>query len=353
MPRVALDYVYPQLIPAVRVNMGPSAWYSVGAFDQKLAGPDRLVDAVTLPQDADPASWEVDTALEGIIDAMGDQPVVNLKPAPRPPQLSIDEVLSSYYTEGPALSTHQQGLDAPRNGTVIPHPDDLEPIASHVVSQHPQAEPPSQVNPTIAPPLPPPQPAGRSVLTATLAGLVAAVATVGLLAWLIMPRLSTVLQPPPSTHSPSVLETEPLAALTPAPQELQPAPEAAATPQATPGTSRRASRPASPRIISVLPGASATDVATESAPASAPVLSASNTPAMGTVVLRTIPSGATVSVDGDTVPKSAGNHTLTVGQHLLEVESSSGEITLIPVTISAGNTLEICYNFDTNSACVN
>jgi anti-sigma factor RsiW len=102
-----------------------------------------------------------------------------------------------------------------------------------------------------------------------------------------------------------------------------------------------------------LPGASATDVATESAPASAPVLSASSTPAIGTVVLRTIPSGATVSVDGDTVPKSAGNHTLTVGQHLLEVESSSGEITLIPVTISAGKTLEICYNFDTNSACVN
>lgn len=67
MPRVALDYVYPQLIPAVRVNMGPGAWYSVGAFDQKLAGPDRLVDAVTLRQDADPASWEVDTALEGIM----------------------------------------------------------------------------------------------------------------------------------------------------------------------------------------------------------------------------------------------------------------------------------------------
>ena len=70
-------------------------------------------------------------------------------------------------------------------------------------------------------------------------------------------------------------------------------------------------------------------------------------------MLRTIPSGATVREAGYTLQGRGGGHTLTVGRHLLEVESSAGEITMIPVTIDAGQTLELCYNFDTNSACVN
>jgi len=66
--RAALDYVYPQIVPAVRVNMGPSAWYFVGAFNQNITdGPDRQVGAVALRRDADPNSWEVDTAVQGLM----------------------------------------------------------------------------------------------------------------------------------------------------------------------------------------------------------------------------------------------------------------------------------------------
>ena len=85
------------------------------------------------------------------------------------------------------------------------------------------------------------------------------------------------------------------------------------------------------------------------APAAAPVPERSGP--TGAVVVRTIPSGAKVRDRGVVLAGAGGTYRLTVGSHLLELESPAGEKTRIPVSIRANDTVEICYSFDTNSAC--
>ncbi|MCK6507614.1 PEGA domain-containing protein, partial [Myxococcota bacterium] len=71
----------------------------------------------------------------------------------------------------------------------------------------------------------------------------------------------------------------------------------------------------------------------------------------GVVVVKTVPSGATVRAGGQTLEKSGRGYVLPVGNHVLEVTSQTGEQTRIPVDVRRDQTVEICYSFDTNSAC--
>ena len=317
------------------------------------------------PTDRYQSCDEMIAALRFILDAMSEEPVVNLKPAPRPRPLSLDEVLSSYYTEagGQLPAKHDRAKAIATGSTFIPHPDDQEFTNIPALTAVPDQGPPSQINPPIAPPLAPPPPAGRSMIQASLAGLVAAVATVAMLAWLILPQL---LPPQPVVPQPTgqVPPELTLPELTPPggqallPEETPPdgqallgqtPPEQTPPEQTPPARGTTTPRTISgPRIISVLPGASSptTD------PGSAPTLSSPKA-STGTVIIRTIPSGATVRAGGERLSGGAGGYALSVGRHTLAVESAAGEVTHIPVEVRAGKTVEICYNFDTNSACVN
>ncbi|MDG1479037.1 MAG: protein kinase [Myxococcota bacterium] len=298
------------------------------------------------PDDRYSTCEEMIAALQKIQGSMGDEPVVQLTPAPLPQQLSLDEVLFSYYTEA--------GGQLPQKGdlseTVIPHPDDLIPTRIPDSSSRPIRS----SSPTIAPPLTPPT-AGHSALLAALAGLVASVATVGLLAWLLLPHLLTpqpVLTDPPTVD---ILEVPPEA--TPAeppvevveavpPPSTAPVVAPAADPiQADPPPSGRTG----PRIISVLPGSPISQ--TDTTPPTAPVRNGPQ-PTTGAVVIRTVPSGVTVRESGEVLSAGSDGYALSIGRHNLELQSTSGEITQIPVDVRAGRTIDICYNFDTNSACV-
>ncbi len=72
---------------------------------------------------------------------------------------------------------------------------------------------------------------------------------------------------------------------------------------------------------------------------------------MGLLVLRTIPSGAEVFSSGERLVKEGRGYPMPVGRHLLELRAPSGESTRIPLTIQADEAVEVCYSFDTNSAC--
>ena len=68
--------------------------------------------------------------------------------------------------------------------------------------------------------------------------------------------------------------------------------------------------------------------------------------------MRTIPSGATVSHRGKRLTAgSGGAYTLPVGTQTLDITSPSGEQTRTAVSVQAGKSVQICYSFDTNSAC--
>ena len=71
----------------------------------------------------------------------------------------------------------------------------------------------------------------------------------------------------------------------------------------------------------------------------------------GILVVRTIPSGASVTVGGRTPSRKGGGYSLPIGSHTVELRSAAGESHRVPVTIRAGRTVDICYSFDTNSAC--
>jgi hypothetical protein len=79
---------------------------------------------------------------------------------------------------------------------------------------------------------------------------------------------------------------------------------------------------------------------------------AATTEPMGKVVLRTVPSGATVRLRGRALsPGAGGALELPAGGHTLELTSPSGESIRVAVSVSPSETVQLCYNFDTNSAC--
>ncbi len=72
----------------------------------------------------------------------------------------------------------------------------------------------------------------------------------------------------------------------------------------------------------------------------------------GTVVVRTVPSGATVSEGGRVLSARAnGEYKLPVGSHILDIRSAGGESTRVPVLVKPDQRVDICYSFDTNSTC--
>ncbi|MFT5680468.1 MAG: serine/threonine protein kinase [Myxococcota bacterium] len=312
------------------------------------------------PDDRYQSCEEMITALEQIHGSMGDEPVVQLTPTPRPEGPTLDEVLSSYYTEAGGRLPQRGGMGE----TVIPHPDDLD--LTRIPSEALAAS--DRINPTIAPPLAP-LPASRSVLQATLAGLVAAVATVGLLGLLALLILPRILLPQPVVTDPPLTITPPTTPIT-TPGLPPTVPEVVQTPPPTIPTVRPSTNPTNPtsastnpppestppagsssgpRIISVLPGSPTTP--TDATPNTAPAFDGPQ-PTTGTVVIRTIPSGASVREGGESLSGGSGGYALSVGRHNLEIQSTSGEVTRLPVDVRAGRTIDICYNFDTNSACV-
>jgi tRNA A-37 threonylcarbamoyl transferase component Bud32 len=126
-------------------------------------------------------------------------------------------------------------------------------------------------------------------------------------------------------------------------------PVAAATPGGSTKSSSGGSAPATTRrIITVIPGPEAAPVAAAATTAE----DAAPQVATGTLQLRTVPSGASVREKGRLLKASGGGaYTLPIGSHTLQIESLAGERTRLLVSVKAGETVEICYSFDTNSAC--
>jgi serine/threonine protein kinase len=104
-----------------------------------------------------------------------------------------------------------------------------------------------------------------------------------------------------------------------------------------------------PRIITVVPSSGRGSAA-------GPELSVPNAAqadaSSGLLMLRTVPSGVTVLEHGQVVPRKNGGYVLSEGGHVLTLRSTSGESTTMRVKINySGQTIEMCYNFDTNSTC--
>lgn len=71
----------------------------------------------------------------------------------------------------------------------------------------------------------------------------------------------------------------------------------------------------------------------------------------GFVVVRTVPSGATVLEGGVVLDRGSRGYELPVGRHLLTVRSPSGEELRVPAVVTTDRAFTICYSFDTNSSC--
>ena len=121
-----------------------------------------------------------------------------------------------------------------------------------------------------------------------------------------------------------------------------------ATSAAAQGSTSTGSSGTQPRIITLAnPLATTASTATTETGGSA---AAPQDPS-GVVVVKTVPSGASVRAGGQTLEKSGRGYVLPIGSHVLEVVSPTGEQTRIPVEVRRDQTIEICYSFDTNSAC--
>ncbi len=145
----------------------------------------------------------------------------------------------------------------------------------------------------------------------------------------------------------------------PAPVEPAPVPPADPAPAPAPTPAPTAPKPRPADRIIVLPGSSVP----EPTPAPAPVsprpapqpVPAQPTPQparpMGTLVVRTVPSGGKVERAGQVLQGTGNRYELPVGSHSLTLVSPSGERAPLPVRITKGTVTEICYSFDTNGAC--
>ncbi len=99
--------------------------------------------------------------------------------------------------------------------------------------------------------------------------------------------------------------------------------------------------------VITLPGAGTADPV---APASAPQ-PAARPERVGLVVVKTVPAGATVRENGTVLSKTGRGYLLSVGHHVLDLESPTGEHTRVPVQVRIDATVEFCYSFDDNAAC--
>lgn len=291
------------------------------------------------PDDRYPDCRALAADLEAIRDALTDEQLFAHTPLD-PDQTEPLPLISDIIPTQPF-----GGLDA--NLTAVPAPEDIEPV-----------EPPAE---TLAPVTQLHSDDRDSRSTYLIVGLSAALAaTVGISLLgigYILPHLTpdppVVATSPDPTPEPvpdplPVPEDPPTVDPVPLGEDPEPptvAAEDAKPPVAAPSTPDPV--PPKPRVITVIPrsgGGSAPDAPTADG--------GSDDAEVGTLVLRTVPSGASVTERGASVPRGGGGYRLGVGYHLLTVKSPTGEQTQLPVTIrSAGQVVEICYSFDTNGAC--
>ena len=110
--------------------------------------------------------------------------------------------------------------------------------------------------------------------------------------------------------------------------------------------------PAAPRPREIVVGDPEPQVVpppTPTTPSPAPV----RTGPTGVVIVKSVPDGAIVREKGKgLLEKSGAGYVLSMGSHLLELESPSGEKSPpIPVVVKNNQTVSICFNFDTNKGC--
>jgi len=152
-----------------------------------------------------------------------------------------------------------------------------------------------------------------------------------------LPVMPATPDDPPEPDTPAPVEPAP-APVEPTPAPAAPAPVA---PKPTP-------RPKPTERVITLPGATPPAPSPGSDPADA-------TPqpgrAAGTLVVRTVPSGAQVKRAGQVLKGTGNRYQLPVGSHSLLLVSPSGEEARLPVNIRKGSVTEICYSFDTNRSC--
>ncbi len=247
--------------------------------------------------------------------------------------------------------------------TAVPSDTMSEPeptVANYTIPATHDTTPPEPA-PTV--PLPPPaEPFPWLMLGGVAAGGMVVAALVGIIVVLMADRfkspspplpdpvevVETVPSPPPSPP------TEPAEPTAPPDTTPEPTPPAAGpkSPPTQPADNAKSSAPESSssgqtpkrRIIKVI------DTKSDDAPSQAGS-SAAPPDETGKLLVRTIPSGASVLIGGRTPPRSGGAFVLPIGTHTVVLVSGSGERHSVPVTIRTGKTVDICYSFDTNSAC--
>ncbi len=349
----------------------PPALHNAEAHERYFEGfPDALVAVIAKatrfnPDDRYPNCAALEDALLGIHDSLSEEPVPGARTAllgaPREPGLGevldLDHIQrdhpEAYQTLLPLVDAWSKtlGPDAP----VVKRRPDPTVIVDDEVSE-PEPEPQPDPEPA------PEAPARVPVLLFALLGMALLIVP----AIIFLPSLlDPELPPAPAAEAPTAA---PVAESSPAPAEqetppspgiepVEAAPPSAAAPAsasepaaaATAGQEDRSSSGSerrSPRVITVVPTAAepaATEPATE-------VLERSEAPS-GLLVVRTVPSGAEAWSAGSRLVKEGRGYPMTVGRHLVELRSPGGESTLIPLTIRADDVVEVCYSFDTNSAC--
>ena|GEM_PF-2815790 len=207
-----------------------------------------------------------------------------------------------------------------------------------------------------------PAPFPWGVLTAVAGGAMVVAALVGIIVVLLADRVQTPATPDPTAP---VVDVDPTPE-PPAPVDPEPPPDANPTPEANPTTEADPTPdkkpPASSASSKKSNGGSATPTkpnrrvikvisTKKDEPESGSSGSATPPDETGRLVVRTIPSGAKVTVGGRTPAKSGGAYVLPIGTHTVHLESGAGEKHTVPVTIRTGKSVEVCYSFDTNSAC--
>jgi serine/threonine protein kinase len=187
-----------------------------------------------------------------------------------------------------------------------------------------------------------------SGLSAVVVGLIGAgaIVVVGLILWVVLqppapgveapgtvPGSSVADVPAPDPVAPVVPKPEPrVIVVDPAPTKVKPPAPAALAPREIVVGDQDPETPPSPPPIT---------------PAPAPTRAA----ATGLVVVKTVPSGATVREGGKALEKSGLGYRLRPGTHTLSIQSPDGETTTIPVSVLKDQTVEICYDFDRNKRC--
>ncbi len=170
------------------------------------------------------------------------------------------------------------------------------------------------------------------------------VVLVAVIGWLATSQPTDPPVDPAAIDAPAPAPEPDPAPVEPPVQEPEPAPDPTPAPRPDP-------RP--PPVVITLPSPGASPVPTPTPTPDPPTPAPTPEPERptGLVVVKTIPSGATVKLRGQTLSKSGAGYKLPPGTHVLEVYSTSGESTRIPVQVAAGGQVDICYSFDTNSRC--